>query len=131
MRGRYISAKTDLEVLHLMTRNPEIYRARRLRQQANAPEDIAWQALRQLRGHGYSVRRQHPIGGFVVDFAIERAKLVIEIDGGIHNLEAIRLADRARQREIEAMGWKVIRVDAETAMSGDHILAVACEALGI
>ena len=114
-----------------MTRNPEIYRARRFRQQANVSEDIAWQAPRQLLVHGYPVRRRHPMGGFVVDFAIERAKLAIEIDGGIHNLEAVRLADETRQKDIEAMGWRVIRIDAETAMSSDHIMASVCEALGI
>lgn len=85
----------------------------------------------KLRAYGFPVRRQHPVGGFVVDFAIERAKLVIEIDGGIHNLNTVRLADQARQTEIEAMGWRVIRMDAETAMSRDHVMAVVCEALGI
>lgn len=77
------------------------------------------------------MRRQHPIAGFVVDFAIERARLVIEIDGGIHSLEAVRLADQSRQKEIEKMGWRFLRIDAETAMSKDHVMATVCEVLEI
>ncbi len=114
-----------------MPRSPDTHRARKLRQSANTPEQKAWAALRTLRDQGYPVRRQHPIGGYVVDFAIIRAKLVMEIDGSIHNLESVRLTDAARQGEIEKLGWRVIRVDAETALSADHLLAIICAELGI
>jgi len=114
-----------------MPRSPDTYHARKLRQLANAPEQKAWAALRTLRDQGYPVRRQHPIGGYFVDFAIIRAKLVIEIDGSIHNVEAVRLADASRQADIERHGWRVIRIDAETALSADHVLAIVCAELGI
>ncbi|AXE65340.1 hypothetical protein BBF93_14755 [Hyphomonas sp. CACIAM 19H1] len=88
-----------------MSRRPIIHSARRLRQSANAPEDIAWQALRELRKYGYAVRRQHPIGPYIVDFAIQKAMLVIEIDGGIHNLDTVQLRDDLRQADLELRGW--------------------------
>tara|TARA_R100000365_G_C2707782_1_gene44158 strand:- start:347 stop:715 length:369 start_codon:yes stop_codon:yes gene_type:complete len=114
-----------------LTRNPDIYRARRLRREANTPEQVAWDALRKLRPLGYPVRRQHPIGGYIVDFAIIKARLVIEIDGSIHGREATRLHDGARQAELERLGWRVLRIDAQAAMSRDHVFGVVTEALGL
>ena len=114
-----------------MPRQPKTYRARKLRQQANAPEQMAWQALRALRAHGFPVKRQYPIGPYIVDFAIFRAKLVIEVDGGIHDREAVAQRDAARQREIEAMGWRVVRFSAEEAMSADTLWGRMTELLGL
>ncbi|MFN4024494.1 MAG: endonuclease domain-containing protein [Hyphomonas sp.] len=110
---------------------PHIKRARRLRQEANTPEEAAWTVLRELRAYGFPVRRQHPIGPYTVDFAIQKAKLVIEIDGGIHALEEVRLRDAERQNVIEALGWRVLRIDAEKALSGDHLWAEVTAALGL
>ena len=53
------------------------------------------------------VRRQHPIGRYIADFAVPADKLVIEIDGGQHATAAAR--DAARTRMLEARGWRVIR----------------------
>ena len=46
---------------------------------------------------------------FIADFYCHRAKLVIELDGSIHNLEEVRIRDVERQRIIEELGIKVIR----------------------
>ena len=53
------------------------------------------------------VRRQHPIGRHIADFAVPSRRLVIEIDGGQHAGAAAR--DAARSRALEARGWRVIR----------------------
>ena len=92
---------------------------------------MAWEALRKLRPLGFPVRRQHPIGGYLVDFAVIKARLVIEIDGSVHGGEQVRVHDAARQAEIEQLGWRVVRIDAQDAMSGDHVFAVVSEALGV
>lgn len=55
------------------------------------------------------VRRQHPVGGFVVDFACVPLRLVIEIDGGVHGRDEVALNDHLRQQAIEALGWTVVR----------------------
>lgn len=114
-----------------MTRKPIIHRARRLRQDANAPEDVAWQTLRTLRSYRFAVRRQHPIGPYVVDFAIQKARLVIEIDGGVHQLESVSLHDAERQAYIKSLGWRFIRIDASSAMDADHVMRIVTETLGI
>ena len=114
-----------------MKPRPTINRARSLRQISNAPEQIAWEALRGFRKQGFPVRRQHSVGRYVVDFAVVKAKLVIEIDGGIHQLRSVAEKDVSREREITEKGWRVLRIPAETAMSGDHVCALVQKELGL
>ena len=40
--------------------------------------------LRHRQIGGYKFRRQHPVGGYIVDFACLEKKLIIEVDGGQH-----------------------------------------------
>jgi very-short-patch-repair endonuclease len=81
--------------------------AQRMRQHPTSAEAVLWEHLRNRQLEGTKFRRQHPIGHFVVDFFCWSAKLVIEIDGEIHNQQ--RDADDARQAYIEAQGFRVIR----------------------
>ena len=108
-----------------------INRARSLRQSANTPEQAAWETLRAFRMQGFPVRRQHPVGRYIVDFAIVNAKLIIEIDGAIHNLPEVAERDAAREKEISELGWRLLRVPAATAMSRDHLCALVQKELGL
>ncbi|MFN7054204.1 endonuclease domain-containing protein [Hyphomonas sp.] len=114
-----------------MTEDRSVARARRLRQSSNAAEDIAWNTLRTLRAHGYPVRRQHPINGFIVDFAITRARLVIEIDGGIHALPEVAARDAERDATLRSLGWTTLRIPAEDARHPDHLMRLVQEKLGL
>ena len=105
--------------------------ARRLRRSSNLPEQAAWDVLRTLRADGFPVRRQHPVGRFVVDFAIVRARLVIEIDGGVHARADVAARDAERQAALEAMGWRVMRVNRDDALNTDVLLARVREVLGL
>lgn len=107
-----------------MSPRPDINRARKLRQSANLPERKAWETLRQLRNEGFSVRRQVPIDGLTVDFAIRSIRLVIEIDGSIHQREDVMLNDAERETRLRNAGWRILRISAEIAMSPDHLIAV-------
>ena len=84
-------------------------RARALRQTATFAEDKLWQVLRGGRLAGHKFRRQFGIGRYFADFACEKLRLVIELDGGVHDDEAQALKDYWRQQEIEALGWTVLR----------------------
>ena len=53
------------------------------------------------------VRRQHPIGRYIADFAVPAHQLVIEIDGSQHAVARDR--DAARTRALQAHGYRVIR----------------------
>jgi len=110
---------------------PDTNRARKLRKSANLPEQTAWQALRKLRVHGYPVRRQHPIGGYFADFAIVKARMIIEIDGGVHDLDGVNKKDAIRQAYLEREGWRIVRVSSETALIPDHIWARITTELGL
>lgn len=53
------------------------------------------------------MRRQQPIGSFVVDFYVPQSRLVIEIDGPVHALQRDR--DRERQALLEELDLVFLR----------------------
>ncbi len=48
-------------------------------------ELILWESLRSNRVKGFCFKAQHPIGYFIADFYCHAARLVIELDGSIHD----------------------------------------------
>jgi very-short-patch-repair endonuclease len=97
--------------------SPEIQRkmlelAREFRKGPTPSEDILWQALRGKKLDGIKFRRQQPIGYFVVDFYNSTYRLVVEVDGPIHDNQID--ADRARQDILEILGLNVLRIKSET-----------------
>ncbi len=90
-------------------RAPESVRsqARVLRQRMTPAESALWQRLRNRRLHGLKFRRQHPIGRAIVDFYCAEKRLVIEVDGGIH--ETQREHDAAREAYLRERGYRVLR----------------------
>jgi very-short-patch-repair endonuclease len=81
-------------------------KARGLRQSSTGAERRMWSALRDRRLLRYKFRRQHPVGGFIVDFACTEYRFVIEVDGGQH---AHNARDARRTGFLERQGWTVIR----------------------
>ena len=80
-------------------------RAKRLRRAMTYVEKKLWDELRRLDIH---LRRQAPIGRFVVDFVVHQAALVIELDGGIHMLPGVQLRDLERTAWLEGQGYRVL-----------------------
>ena len=72
-------------------------------------EKLLWKRLRNKQVKGYRFRRQHPVGQFVVDFFCYEAKLVIELDGEIHNDPYQMERDKERTKILESMGLTEIR----------------------
>jgi len=85
-----------------------VEQARKYRKQPTAAEDLLWDRLRanQL---GVRVRRQQPLGPFIADFFIPAARLVVEIDGPVHDTRDQRQRDAERQQRLEAAGLHVLR----------------------
>jgi N-acetyl-alpha-D-muramate 1-phosphate uridylyltransferase len=83
-------------------------RADELRKFATHEEEIVWGYLSGNK-LGVKFRRQHPVLFYIADFYCHQLKLVIEIDGSVHNKEDVKINDAIRQKEIEALGIKVIR----------------------
>lgn len=89
--------------------------ARRMRREPTKAEEVLWRALRGRLLDGTKFRRQHPIDRFVVDFCCPESKLVVEIDGSIH--ESRNREDRFRQTVLEHLGYQVIRFRNDDVMT--------------
>jgi len=91
-----------------------------LRTNQTPQEILLWSRLRREQ-LGVKFRRQHSIGGYVVDFYCPSKKLVIEIDGSQHfGKEAIKY-DEIRTRYFEGLDIKVLRftnAEINTNMNG-------------
>jgi very-short-patch-repair endonuclease len=83
-------------------------------------EDRLWQALRKLKAN---IRRQAPMGPYVVDFVCHAAKLVIEVDGYYHSLPERREKDAERDAWLSRQGYRVLRFSTSEVQSG---LATVC-----
>ena len=84
-------------------------KARQLRKIQSNCEKYLWSELRRKNIFGLKFRRQHPIGRYIVDFYCFEKKLIIELDGPVHEDEDRKIYDEKRQKELEYMGYKVIR----------------------
>ncbi len=83
--------------------------ARDFRKAPTTSERELWSVLRRDQ-LGVSFRRQQPIGPFVVDFFCAGHRLIVEVDGPIHESQQER--DAERQRLLEACGYRVVRFTA-------------------
>ena len=81
--------------------------ARDLRKDQTSAEKKLWERLRDRRLGGYKFRRQYAIGRYIADFYCSEAKLVIEVDGPIHQEQ--REYDDYRENEIMLRDITVIR----------------------
>src|SRR5688500_17970966 len=74
--------------------------ARTMRNVPTPAEQRLWEQLRN-RGTGAKFRRQHAIEGFIVDFVCIEHKLIIELDGSIHDEPDQKLYDETRQSQLQ------------------------------
>jgi very-short-patch-repair endonuclease len=83
--------------------------ARELRTHATDAEALLWRHLRARQLADLKFRRQHPLGGYVLDFACLEARLVVEVDGGQHAESSAAARDARRTQLIAAQGLRVLR----------------------
>ncbi len=91
-------------------------RARELRRRMTPAEKRLWDGLREHRLGGYHFRRQQVIGGYIVDFYCAAARLVVEVDGPIHDRQTEY--DAERERVLAAYGVTTLHVTNEQ-VTGD------------
>ena len=82
--------------------------AKQLRLQETEAEKLLWSRLsrKQL---GVKFRRQHPIYSYIADFYCHSHKLVIEVDGPIHDSEENTFNDKIRTCGFNEFNIKVLR----------------------
>lgn len=66
---------------------------------------------------GLKIRRQHPIGIYIADFYCHKVKLIIEIDGSIHNSADNMQLDAQREADLISWGYNIIRFSNEYVLS--------------
>lgn len=99
-----------------------IDRRRELRNQATDEENILWSELRNSK-LGYKFRRQHSFGGYILDFYCAQRRLIIEIDGGIHDSIPNKEYDKLRDKYFEELDYKVLRFkNSEVKKSLDKVI---------
>jgi uroporphyrinogen-III synthase len=84
--------------------------ARELRQVDTRAEQQDWVLLRDRRMLGLKFRRQVPIGSYIVDFYCDELKLVVELDGGVHDDPDQARNDEIRNIHLKELGYRVLRV---------------------
>ena len=87
-------------------------KASSLRKQQTFAEEILWNYLR-TKPFGFKFRRQHPFSCYILDFYCHALKLVIEVDGSIHDTEEVKQNDLIRQKQMEQEGLVFLRFSNE------------------
>jgi very-short-patch-repair endonuclease len=100
--------KSGVVFLQYVT-DEKIHQSRNLRRNMTDAESILWEWLRNRKIAGMKFRRQQVIEGFIADFYCEAAKLVIEVDGNVHDTKNQIEIDKHRREVFEARGLTELR----------------------
>jgi len=93
-----------------------------LRKRSTLAEKEFWKMVRNRQLFGLKFRRQHPLDLYLADFYCHALKLVVEIDGKIHNKEEIKTYDRERELQIKQKGLKVVRFTNEEVLFNPKLI---------
>ena len=107
--------------------------ARSMRAEATAAEAVLWSALRGRRLAGWKFRRQHVVAGYIVDFDCPELRLVLEVDGAVHQARVVE--DRRRDEALARLGTHVLRLsNAQVLERLDDALmrtSLVCESISL
>src|SRR3990167_9930713 len=93
-------------------------RRKDLRRNATNTEKLLWEELRAGK-LGYKFKRQHSVGGYILDFFCPGKRLIIEVDGGVHIVQGHY--DKNRDDFFRELGYTVFRfktLEVENNLSG-------------
>ena len=96
--------------------------AKKLRRNQTPAEERLWKILRSHKLDGLKFRRQHPLSWFIADFYCHELKLIIELDGGIHELEEVKAYDIKREKKLRSLGLTVIRFKNEQVYTEPEVI---------
>ncbi len=102
---------------HFYNKNLQPY-ANRLRKEMTKAEACLWKyVLRASKLKGYPFRRQRPVLNYIADFMCKELMLIIEVDGGIHEVPEVMIKDKIRQQALEEAGFTVLRFTNEEVLT--------------
>ncbi len=94
---------TNIQILQTRKLN-----RRQLRKRQTETEKILWKHLRD-KNFGIRFRRQFSFGRYVVDFYAYETRLIIEVDGKIHDVPDQKEYDAIRTNYLQKIGCRVLR----------------------
>jgi len=100
-----------------------------LRLYATLSEKKLWEYLRAHRCGGHKFRRQHQISRTIVDFVCLRKKLIVEVDGAVHDKQ--KEYDQRQDTWLESRGYTVLRFsNDDVELRVDQVVETIRRALG-
>jgi very-short-patch-repair endonuclease len=107
--------------------DPTTYRcfeafAREHRKEPTEAENCLWQAIRNRQVAGAKFRRQHVIDRYIVDFICLEARLIIEVDGPIHQHGEQPMLDEIRTQKLATLGYRMLRFTNEDVLTALRIV---------
>ena len=82
-----------------------------LRHHLTPAEAKLWTYLQRSQLAGRKFRRQHSVGGYILDFYCPAECLAIELDGAVHDSEMAQLYDEERDLFLRHCGIRVLRFE--------------------
>ena len=108
---------------------PAKSRARAMRADPTDAERRLWYALRDRRMQTLKVRRQAPIGPYIVDFLCIAHRLIVEADGSQH---AESKRDAVRDAWLASKGYTILRFGNHDILTArDSVLATIAAACSL
>lgn len=89
-------------------------RAKEMRREMTPAENILWKHLKANRLKGLHFRRQQIVHGYFADFLCHQHDLIVEVDGGIHELQ--KDYDVEREEYLLSLGFRIVRFKNEDVM---------------
>ena len=86
-------------------------RRKQLRNNLTPAEAFLWSQLKNRKLDNKRFTKQHGIGHYIVDFYCASEKLIVELDGEVHNDLQAQEYDCKRTTYLEQKGYKVIRFE--------------------
>ncbi len=106
-----------------------VSRARELRRNMTKAERLLWKELRNRKFLGLKIVRQHPLiyqvinnepRYFIADFVCYEKKLIIEVDGLIHEFQ--KEEDEHREDILKSMDFKILRINNDETENMDMVM---------
>ncbi len=86
-------------------------------------EKHLWQQIRNRQVASLKFRRQYVIENFIVDFYCAELRLIIEVDGAIHDIQ--KAHDAIRHEQLEAYNTTILRFRNEQVLEEtDFVLSI-------
>ena len=102
--------------------------AKELRRNMTDAEMVLWGYLK-AGINGLKFRRQHPIGIYIADFYCHKLRLIIEVDGNIHDKKEIKEYDLNRENDLKSWDYIIIRFSNQKVLKETQAVLVEINSL--